>query len=898
MMSKLPKLPKSIHSTIWLGLLTFLIVTMVVPAVAHPDDWVLGSRAKVSRNQELVSAISNPQTLVLEPADHSSELLEQGKTLYEAGRFAEAAAVWQQAAVGFEQQGDEVGQALSLSYLSLADQRLGKWEQAQSAIDQSLKILQRPELREEGSILAQALTIQGSLRNAMGQTESALESWQDSEATYQSLGDEVGILGSQINQAQALQTMGFYRRSRKLLEAVNEKLQAQDDSLLKVKGLRSLGVALQVVGHVHESRKVLEQSLAIAQKLDSPTDTSDILFSLGNTSRNLKEPETALKYYQQVVRKATSPQIQTEAQLNQLSLYLELDEHKKAIALLPAIESNLAQQPPSRTTVYAAVNFAESLSKLAAASPRQSLGVPIPIQKAAKILARAVQQAMELGDPTAQAYAMTQLGSLYEQTQQWSEALRLTENALQIAQGNHASDIAARAAWQLGRLHKQQGDINEAIAAYDSAVKTLQSLRSDLVAINPDVQFSFTETVEPIYRELVELLLQPSVTTPEPGGVSRVKGSGEISQDHLKKAMQVIESLQLAELENFFQEACLKGQPRQIDQIDQKAAVIYPIILPERLEVIVSVPGQALRHYQTYIPQAELEQFFRRMRQSLNRAFSEPARLKLYQQAYDLLIRPVESELEDYGITTLVFVLDGTLRNLPMSALYDGQQYLIEKYSIALSPGLQLLDPRSLESKQIQAITAGLSEGRQGFKPLPAVKRELEQISSKISTTVLLNQEFTDSNLQNAVDAKPFPVLHLATHGQFSSTADETFVLAWNDRINVRQFNSLLRSREREDTNPIELLVLSACQTARGDNRAVLGLAGVAVRSGARSTLATLWAVRDESTAQLMAEFYKYLAQAGVTKAEALRRAQLALLKGEYNHPVYWAPFVLVGNWL
>ena len=599
MMSKLGKLPKSIHSTIWLGLLTFLIVTMVVPAVAHPDHSVLGSRANVGGNQEIVSAISNPQTLVLEPADHDSELLEQGKTLYEAGRFAEAAAVWQQAAVGFEQQGDEVGQALSLSYLSLADQRLGKWEQAQSAIDRSLKILQAPQLREEGSILAQALTIQGSLRNAMGQTESALESWQNSEATYQSVGDEVGILGSQINQAQALQTMGFYRRSRKLLEAVNEKLQAQDDSLLKVKGLRSLGVALQVVGDVHESSKVLEQSLAIAQKLDSPTDTSHILFSLGNTSRNLQEPETALKYYQQVVRKATSPQIKTEAQLNQLSLYLELDQLQKAIALLPAIESNLAQQPPSRTKVYAAVNFAESLSKLAAASPRQLTWVPIPIQKAAKILARAVQEAMELGDPTAQAYAMTQLGSLYEKTQQWSEALRLTENALQIAQGNHASDIAARAAWQLGRLHKQQGHINEAIAAYDSAVKTLQSLRSDLVAINPDVQFSFTETVEPIYRELVELLLQPSVNPPEPGGVSQTKGSGEISQDHLKKAMEVIESLQLAELENFFQEACLKGQPRQIDQIDQKAAVIYPIILPERLEVIVSVPGQPLRHYQT-----------------------------------------------------------------------------------------------------------------------------------------------------------------------------------------------------------------------------------------------------------------------------------------------------------
>jgi CHAT domain-containing protein len=138
----------------------------------------------------------------------------------------------------------------------------------------------------------------------------------------------------------------------------------------------------------------------------------------------------------------------------------------------------------------------------------------------------------------------------------------------------------------------------------------------------------------------------------------------------------------------------------------------------------------------------------------------------------------------------------------------------------------------------------------------------------------------------------------LATHGQFSSNADNTFILTWDGRINVKQLDQLLRSREGK-LSPIELLVLSACQTATGDKRAALGMAGVAVRSGARSTLASLWSVSDRSTAFLMIKFYRELGKPEITKAEALRRAQVALLhQDDYTSPYYWAPFVLLGNWL
>jgi CHAT domain-containing protein len=167
-----------------------------------------------------------------------------------------------------------------------------------------------------------------------------------------------------------------------------------------------------------------------------------------------------------------------------------------------------------------------------------------------------------------------------------------------------------------------------------------------------------------------------------------------------------------------------------------------------------------------------------------------------------------------------------------------------------------------------------------------------------VSGKTLLNQDFTSPSLQSQINAASFPIVHLATHGQFSSNADETFILTWDDRIKVKEFENLLRSSDQNKPGTLELLVLSACQTAAGDSRAALGLAGVAVRSGARSTIATLWLVNDAATGSLMAEFYRELAQSGVSKAEALRRAQLTLLKGRYKNPYFWAPFVLVGNWL
>ncbi|MCU0517231.1 MAG: CHAT domain-containing protein [Oscillatoria sp. Prado101] len=864
-------------SFVGLALLAVLFVTAVLPAIAREP-------------------VLQPE-VAAQPVLSARQLLQKGKQLYEEGRFLEAATVWQQAAKEYEAKGELLNLAQALNYLSLAYQDLGEWERAGAAIEKSLNLLSNQGYRQQNSeaIRGQALNAQGRLQLATGDTEAANETWKAAEIAYERAGNQIGKLGSQINQAQALQYLGHYRQAKALLEKLAEQLQTQPDTALKADGLRSLGTVLQRVGDLLRSKEILEQSWAISQRLGATDGTGATLLGIGNIARDLDKYDVALGYYQQAAKMAQDPLARAQAQLNQLSLLVQTEKWSLASALVPQIELELSQLPPSRASVDARVNLAESLMKMnrrdrATAGGNEekcsmpSAQCPLPnSQTIAQMLATAVRDARQLGDSRAEASALNQLAKLYEQTEQWEEAHNLAELSLQIAQKIDATDLVARAAWQLGRTLKKKGDIATATAAYTEAVNALATLRSDLVAINREVQFNFKESVEPVYRELVSLLLAP--------------GAGEAN---LRKARLVIEALQLAELDNFFKDACLETNPVRVEGIDSQAAVIYPIILSDRLEVIVSLPNSPSRHYATPLPGPEIEKTLQKLYSSLYIGYSSSERLRLSQQVYDWLLRPAEADLASHGIKTLVFVLDGLLRSLPMAALYDGKQYLVEKYSVAISPGLQLF-PEGLSRNQLRVLAVGLAEARQGFSALPGVEAEVKQIAAKANSKVLLNRQFTRASLKDQINATAFPVVHLATHGQFSSNPEETFLLTWDGRIAVKDLDRLLQARGQNNLNPIELLVLSACQTAAGDRRAALGLAGFALRSGARSTLATLWAVSDKSTADLMAEFYHKLTQPerNITKVEALRQAQLALLKNpQYSHPYFWAPFVLVGNWL
>ncbi len=823
---------------------------------------------------------------------------------------------------------------------------------------------------------------QGTARYERGQFAVALDCWQKAAAAYQQAGDRARVQISQINQAQAFRALGLNLRACQIVlqafglppydcrqlppthqETILQTLSRQPHSVATTTGLRSLAEALQAIGNLDLADSVLRLSWVKVQQISHPQERGAILLSLGNLNHALSQrwqnlflrtqslkdaiaalnkAQTANEWYQQALQSAP-PLLQTQAQLNQLQLLIGLEQWLQELGQQPELLAQLhstlkplatAQKwqlqqlqgqmdglNPSHSSIKARIHFAYHLSQLKQMADQPNLILfatlpELPTWKTiAQHLAIALRDAKALGDRPLVADALGYLGHIYQHTQQWPEAENLTQQAVTVARSLDIPRMAYQWEAQLGDIWYAQEKVEAAIAAYQAAIESLKTVRGDLLTLDPDIQFSFRENVEPIYRKLMALLLPIA---------------GEPNSQTLLQSLNTLDGLQTAELENFLQCQLLPvvAVATVVEQTDFQAAVIYPIILENRLEIIVKLPDQPLRHQRTLVDQKRLETTLKELRTDLKRRDSGRDFEAASSQVYEWLIRPILPYLKPEHIKTLVFVLDGPFRNVPMAALYrqdvgsDTGRYLVQDYAIAITPGLNLLGPKRFAPRQFTALIAGLTQPRQltvnhrefRFSELPHVETEVREIVAALpqNADILLDQitgrEFTTDRLRRQINAFPYPIVHLATHGQFSSNPEETFIVtAADEPIYLSDFEALFQVRKEGAPDALELIVLSACQTATGDDRAALGMAGVAIRSGASSTLASLWSVDDQSTAQLMTHFYQTLVKQlnqpeRITKAEVLRRAQLQLLQSppnsNYRHPYYWAPFVLVGNWL
>ncbi|NEU84467.1 CHAT domain-containing protein [Nostoc sp. UIC 10630] len=739
----------------WRSLILFIllfVISLSVPLVAH----------QVSASTVIVQTQQNPLQLV-----------EQAKKLYTTGQFEQAALVWQQTAEAFAAQGDNLNQAMALSNLSLTQQQLGKWEEAKQAIATSLKVLETQEKTPaQRRIQAQTFDIQGQLQLGVGRSQAALKTWQQAADIYKNIANKQGLIQNQINQAQAMQELGLYRRAGETLLAALElehqnliiskqQLQSLTAKLsktgklasLQVLGLRSLGDVLRVIGNREQSQLVLAASVKLAQQLGDTQNLAASYLSLGNTALSLgnqkvqtetiptpitftssqdciaRANNTAAELYQQATacyhqaELSTDANTSTKAELNLLSLLIQTQQWSDISTLLAKIQPQLNKLPISHKAIYAQINLAQNLICLKSAVNPEASQLSSPLlqqcgatqektpntggntlqpalipawEDVAKIVTIARNQAQALQDKSAEAYALGYLGGVNQEIGEIPNAQRLTEQALQLVSAFDAPHIAYRWQWQLGRLRRIQENQQGAIAAYTAAVETLKSLRKDLTVINPEVQYTFRDSVAPVYREFVDLLLQ----------------TNNSHQTNLKQARDAIEALQLAELDDYFRDACIQAKPQQIDQVvDQAtpaAAVLYTITLPDRLEIILKLPGQEnLEHYTTTVTQKQLKDNLTQLIERLNDKTRFAYEIQeLSQQTYDWLIKPVQSKLVNSKVKSLVFVLDGILRNIPMAVLYDqaSQKYLVQKYALVLTPGLQLISPRPLADVSLNAI--------------------------------------------------------------------------------------------------------------------------------------------------------------------------------------------------
>jgi CHAT domain-containing protein len=342
--------------------------------------------------------------------------------------------------------------------------------------------------------------------------------------------------------------------------------------------------------------------------------------------------------------------------------------------------------------------------------------------------------------------------------------------------------------------------------------------------------------------------------------------------------------------------------------LNDTPAIIHIIDLNDSIEVIVQSPSGSPHHHSvdSKLVKPHVNTLLEILQDEKLLYTKQNIITSHYQVLYKELIEPLKKYLPDSG--TLIFILDKTFQSLPMNLLHDGKDYLVKRYSFSETLGSRVRIPKPLRQDQMKAFIAALSipspsltdsNAPPGAEALPQAKQEAEDVRKLTnSSLILLDKEFTSSHFRQRISEENFPIVHISTHGQFSSKLIRTGFLAYDRQINIREFDSLLRNKTQTSSDIIELLVLSACQTAKGNKRSALGIAGVAVQAGARSTVATLWLVEANSTVELMEEFYKGLRK-GLTKAEALRQAQLALMKNpKYAHPYYWAPFLIVGSWL
>jgi CHAT domain-containing protein len=823
---------------------------------------------------------------------NADQQVQAGVTLYQNGDLKAAIAQWQPALETYRTTGNRQNQAIVLENLARATQQLG-------------------------------------------QPETALQHWTEAVSVYRQLGNSQQLGRSLTEQAQIYSRLGQYTEAIAILcgaetcqpNSALQIAQAIQDTTGEVAALGSLGDAYRLRGNNKQALLVLEKALAMSQNLDLPSYQIAALNSLGNLQ--MSQAQTSDRKAESAAV-AGDENIAAELQQKATAFAREALDHftasmtlaqqtgnqlgqvRATIGAIPVLyrtqeSSVIAQQaialvqalPPSTDKVYAILD----LTALLRPNPLSSkLNCAAPNPDIAPLLETALETAKTLDDHRSESFVLGELGRFYECQGNLEKAMTLTQLARTAAdQDLRAKDSLYLWEWQTGRILRQQGKEQEAIAAYDRAVKTLEEIRSDLLNANRELQFDFRDTVDPLYRQLIELRLESGDTDSSP------------SASNLSLVLKTLDSLRIAELQNYFGDDCAitpitsnlsDSGSSNATGLPAGTAVFSSIILKDRTAIVVRFPDGTEQVHPINVNAETLHRTTRQYRIDSESSSYKAFNSETAQQLYEWIIAPVAPVLKQRQIDTLVFIQDGILRSVPMAALMnpETQKYLIQDYAIAVSPSLTLTDITAPKRSSLKALTLGLTlESTIDDKPyaaLAGVEQETIEILERLpGSKRLMNAEFTEAALAKALDRANYPIVHIATHGQFGSDAEDTFLITGDQKkLTITELDRILR---RTTDESLELLSLTACQTAIGDDRSALGLAGVAIQAGARSAIASLWFINDATTAQISTQFYTNLKERPITKAKALQAAQVAVIEagGETAKPGFWAPFILVGNW-
>jgi CHAT domain-containing protein len=824
--------------------------------------------------------------------------------------------------------------------------------------------------------LQQALAIQKELEDRRGQVFSlanlgsayiALKQFEAATATYQAALPIQRQLQDRVGEAYSLYTLGriqadleqyaaaieFYQQALVIQQELNQPA-AVAESLIHISN------AHLTLGQYSQALANYQQALQIVQGFDRPLETAKILNNLGITYRFLGQFESALDFHQQaIVLYQTASPLPLAQQLNEVSsfiglgnAYASLKDYPQAIA---AYQQALAGSQALQATfpLESRQKASNALVGLGAV-----YGIQAQYQEAIAVFQQALDIAREQGNRASQANALVNLGNAHRSLDKLDEAFEFYRQAVVIQQelGDREGEGVLFSNLALLLADQEQPDL--AIVFFKQSVNIRESIRYQLQDLEQALQQSYVTILSDNYRQLAALLLlQGRISEAQQvldllkvqelaeylqdvqGNTETAKGIAqwEPEQQILNLFQQSIQDPVQASSRNFWENPAVMNQLERLKQTvtarnlnDQEltqlqeelktlpnTVLFYPLILEDRLELILIKPDREPIRRTVFIDRNQFAQaivdFRTQLTNPLNRSPQATA-----QRLYRLLIQPLDDELE--GTETLLYAADGQLRYVPLSALHDGQQWLIQRFNINSITAASLTNFSTPQTRSMRVLAAAFSEGSAQFQAggrefdfagLPNARTEVQNIATQITdTTEFFNQAFSPSTILPQMDQ--YSIIHFATHAEFVSGApEESFILFGNgDRISLRDIASWQLSN-------VDLVVLSACKTAvggkLGNGQEILGLGYQMQRTGARATIASLWSVDDGGTQVLMTLFYAALSRSGTPIAEALRQAQIALITGEmgdleipaemqlelspyFSRPYYWAPFLIIGN--
>jgi len=884
------------------------------------------------------------------------------------GQYSRALDYYQQPLKIYRELGYRAGEAASLGNLGIVYEKLNQYPRALDFHKQSLVIMrdinnragEAKSLNNLGTIYQrlsqypraldyyqQSLVIDRELKNRMGESESldnlgivyndlsqyprALDYHQQSLKIDRSFGDRAGEAASLTNLGVVTNNLGQYPRAldyyQQSLVITRELGNLEGESII----LDNLGRLYNSLGQYSHAIVYHQQSLKIDRELGNRAGEAVSLGNLGNVYRNLSQYTRALDYHQQslVIDRGLGNQAGISASFNDLgNIYANLEKHSRALEYYQK-SLVISRRLDDRAGEAASLNNLGSTYKNLDQLPR-----------ALKHFQQSLAILSQIDNTGIHWVAWAGLADTYLKLKQPKVAIFAGKQAVNILQGLRSSNIALEKSQQksylIGKKYAyrdladtliEQGRLPEAEQVIEMVKEEeyFEFIQRDGDDDNRTTLSNFTTTEHSVVMKLNKSNSQLLVLGREHKilvNLSKTDESAKIQLNTLESKLDDSQAEYLALLltlkellQNNNQKQVLsinfehmKNQQKLLTAIN--SVIIKTWITKDKLHLLLTTPDKQIAR-QSQIGEKELNQLIERFRKSLKHSGSDP--LPLAQELYKYLVKPLENDLKQAQPTTIMWSLDGSLRYLPLSVLHDGKQYLLERYALSIytAAAHNNLTENNVDTWHIAGL--GVSLKHPGFIALPSVPQELESIVRRnkddkdgvIEGRIYLDKDFTRKTFQDVLQEK-YPVVHIASHFKLQpgNGSASTLLLGDGDTLTLDEF----RRNAKFKLHGVDLLTLSACDTAVGgssEGAEVESFAVMAQLRGAKGVMASLWKVQDESTRLLMQQLYKLRSEnTHISKAEALRQAQLKLLygrieaKGNYSHPYFWAPFVMMGNWL